>query len=112
MHVPVMLVLVLLLKVLLYSTTVYMQSQSNVKHHFACNNNKMTNKCLHAITKQWQTSVCMQSQSNDKQVFARNHKTIVKQVLARWIMHSLSSFFYEQSVIVITLLNELRKKLI
>jgi hypothetical protein len=52
MHVPVMLVLVLLLKVLLYSTTDYMQSQNNVKHQFACNNNKMTNKCLHAITKQ------------------------------------------------------------
>jgi hypothetical protein len=81
MHVPVMLVLVLLLKVLLYSTTDYMQSQNNVKHQFACNNNKMTNKCLHAITKQWQTSVCMQSQNNDKQVFACNHKTMTNKCL-------------------------------
>jgi len=52
MHVPVMLVLVLLLKVSHYSTTVYMQSQNNVKHQFACNNKTMVNKCLHAITTQ------------------------------------------------------------
>jgi len=53
-----------------------MQSQNNVKHQFACNNTTMVNKCLHAITTQWETSVCMQSQNNVKHQFACNNNTM------------------------------------